>query len=101
MPLRFNPESDPKEPDDDSKVDVSKRYDVYCSQHGAGGLVVHRNVRFRRARTLLGMGGHMDVISQVIELEQANGQSVFISRHGIVRFCEHGTDVSVEVVPTK
>lgn len=99
MPSRFDPESDPKQPEDDTKVDVSKRYDIYCSHYGTGVLVVYRNVRFRRARTLLGRGGHMDVISQVIELEQANGQTVFISRHGIIRFCEHGTELSVEVVP--
>jgi hypothetical protein len=101
MPSRFDPEPNPKQPEDDSRVDVSKRYDVYCSQHGSGVLAVYRNVRFRRARTLLGMGGHLDVISQVIELEQANGQTVFISRHGIVRFCEHGTELLVELVPIK
>jgi hypothetical protein len=101
MPSRFDPEPDPKNPPDESKVDTSKRYDIYCMQHGAGGLVVYRDVRFVRARTLLGSGGHMDVVAQVIELEQANGQSVFISRHGIVRFCEHGADVTVEIIPPK
>lgn len=101
MPSRFDPEPDPKHPEDDSKVDVTKRYDVYCVQHGAGGIVVYRNVRFLRARTLLGSGSHMDVVSQVIELEQPNGQTVFISRHGIVRFCEHGTELSIEIIPPK
>ena len=101
MPSRFNPEPNPKSPEDDGKVDITKRYDIYCSQHATGDLVVYRNVRFRRARTLLGTGGHMDVISQVIELEQANGQAVFISRHGIVRFCEHGTELTVGIAPQK
>jgi hypothetical protein len=97
MSMRFDP--DPKQPSDDAKVDVSKRYDVYCSQHATGGLVVYRNVRFVRARSLLGAGGHMDVLSQVIELEQSNGQTVFISRHGILRFCEHGTELLLEILP--
>ena len=42
MPSRFDPDPDPKNPPDESKVDISKRYDVYCMQHGAGGLVVYR-----------------------------------------------------------
>jgi hypothetical protein len=103
MPSRFDPEPDPsnpKQPEDESQVDVNRRYDVYCVEHGLR-TVVYRNVRFVRARTLLGMGGHLDIVTQVIELEQPNGQSVFIGRHGIVRFCEHGTDLSVEVVDSK
>lgn len=101
MPSRFDPEPNPKPAEDDSKVDTTKRYDVYCTQYGAPGLIVYRNVRFVRSRTLLGSGGHMDIVSQVIELEQANGQTVFISRHGIARFCEPGTDLSVEALPSK
>jgi len=62
---------------------------------------VYRNVRFRGARRLLGGDDPMGVLSEVIELEQANGQTVFISRHGIVRFCEHGTDLSVETLPPR
>jgi len=100
MSFRFNPEPDPKQSGDDSKVDVTKRYDVYCSQHATAGSVVYRNVRFVRARSLLGAGGHMDVLSQVIELEQANGQTVFIGRHGILRFCEHGTELLMEIIPS-
>ena len=42
----------------------------------------------------------MDVLSQVIELEQANGQTVFIGRHGILRFCEHGTELLMEIIPS-
>jgi hypothetical protein len=101
MPSRFDPEPNPSQPEDDSKVDLSKRYDIYCMHHGAGGLVVYRNVRFVRARSLFGTGGQMDVVSQVFELEQANGQSFFLGRHGIVRFCEHGTEVSCEVIPPR
>jgi hypothetical protein len=99
MPSRFEPDPNPRPSQDDNKVDITKRYDVYCVQHSIG-VIVYRNVLFRRTRTLLGRGDHMDVISQVLELEQANGQTLFISRHGIVRFCEHGTEVSIEVLPT-
>ena len=100
MPLRFDPDPNPEQPHEESKVDLSKRYDVYCMRYG-NAMEVYRNVRFRRARSLLGKGDHFDMLAQVIELEQANGQSVFITRHGIIRFCEHGTELSVEVLPAQ
>jgi hypothetical protein len=35
-------------------------------------------------------------IDDMLELQQPNGQIVFIARFGITMICEHGTDVSVE-----
>jgi hypothetical protein len=100
MPSRFDPEPDPNPSQKADVVDITKRYDVYCAEQGVR-TVVYRNVLFRGVRTLFGNGKPYDIVSQVIELEQPNGQSVFISRHGLVRFCEHGTDLAVEVVNPK
>ncbi len=92
---------DPKQPGGGSaKVDTSKRYDVYCVEHGLR-TVVHRNVLFKGTRSLFGRDDRFDVISQFIELEQPNGQVVFVGRHGIIRFCEHGAEPAVEVIPTR
>jgi hypothetical protein len=100
MPSRFDPEPDPNPPKNDNVVDTTRRYDVYCVEHGLR-TVVYRNVLFRGVRRLFGSDKPYDIVSQVIELEQPNGQSVFINRHGIVRFCEHGTELVVEVVTSK
>jgi hypothetical protein len=100
MPSRFDPEPEPNPSAKDNLVDTTKRYDVYCAEHGLR-TVVYRNVLFRGVRTLFGSGRPYDIVSQMVELEQPNGQSVFISRHGLVRFCEHGTDLAVEVVNSK
>src|SRR5437870_1751867 len=94
MPPRFDPEPDPKSA---NTVDTTKRYDVYYSEH-ALRTVVYRNVLFRGIRTLFSNGTSYDILSQMLELEQSNGQSVFVSRAGLIRFCEHGTDLSVETV---
>jgi hypothetical protein len=101
MPSRFDLPQQPKEPDPaDAKVDTTKRYDVYCIEHGLR-TVVHRNVLFKSMRSLFGTGDHFDIISQFIELEQPDGQTVFIGRHGLLRFCEHGTEPAIEVVSSK
>jgi hypothetical protein len=101
MPSRFDMPEDPKQPGGGSaKVDITKRYDVYCVEHGLR-TVVHRNVLFKGTRSLFGRDDRFDVLSQFIELEQPNGQVVFVGRHGIVRFCEHGAEPAVEVIPTR
>jgi len=38
--------------------------------------------------------------SEFVELEQSNGQSIFISRGGIFRICAPGTTVVAEIVTT-
>jgi hypothetical protein len=87
---------DPKQPDPESKVDITKRYDVYCARHNQE-TVVYRNVLFKGGKTLFSTG-QFDVISQFLELEHANGERVFISRHGITGFCEHGKTLGAEVI---
>jgi ATP-dependent Clp protease ATP-binding subunit ClpA len=76
-------------------VDVSKRYDVYCRE--GDQQVVYRNALFRGVKQLLPQTEY-DVWSDYIELEQAAGGSIFISRSSIVKFCEHGTAPTSEAV---
>jgi hypothetical protein len=68
---------DPKQPEQESKVDITKRYDVYCTRYPQG-MHVYRNVLFKGTRTLFGTG-QFDVMSQFLELEHPNGEQVFIS----------------------
>ena len=60
-------------------------------------MVVYRNVRFVGWKNLPGVG--MMEFSQFLELEQANGHAVFIARLGILRICEHGTELLIEKPP--
>ena len=68
-------------------VDVSKRYDVYCPERDQQ--IVYRNVLFKGIRTLFPKT-ESDVFSEYLELEQADGQTIFIARSSIRKFCEHG-----------
>ena len=69
-------------------VDTSKRYDVYCTDRSQG-LTVYRNVRFKGVRHLFQKSAY-DTLSGFVELEQENGQSVFVSRSSIIKFTEPG-----------
>ncbi len=85
----------PSEPE--PQIDTSKRYDVYCTEPGQK-IVVYRNARFKSAGSLLSAPGVRTGYSQFIELEQANGQTIFVSRQAIFRFCEPGTEALAEQV---
>lgn len=78
-------------------VDTSKRYDVYCSER-SHKVVVYRNALFKGRTKLLSSGEH-DFGTEFLELEQSNGQIVFVSKYSVVRFCEHGTDIVGEIIP--
>jgi ATP-dependent Clp protease ATP-binding subunit ClpA len=73
----------PREP-----VDTSKRYDVYCREQNEQ--VVYRNALFKRVKTLF-REREYDMLSEYLELEQADGQRIFIARTSVVKFCEHGS----------
>lgn len=68
-------------------VDISKRYDVYCRE--GDHQVVYRNALFKGAKTLFPRG-EFDPFSEYMELEQADGQTIFVSRSSVIKFCEHG-----------
>ena len=93
MPSRFDPIPDPESPTPDEKrVDTNKRYDVYCSQW-QHRIVLFRNVLFKRVARL-----HGKHFPEYIELEQANGQTVFVSSTSVIMFCEPGSEPSFEKV---
>ena len=80
-------------------LDVSKRYDVYCTERG-GEVVVYRNARFKGIKSLL-QKERFDVYSEFMELEQNDGQIIFLGRHSIIKFCEHGVTPGSESVSGK
>jgi hypothetical protein len=67
-------------------IDLSKRYDVFCREGDRE--VVCRNVRFKNVRTLLKQRED-DSLCEYVELEQENGQIMFVARWHLTRFCEH------------
>jgi len=69
-------------------VDLGKRYDVYCSDWSQG-VTVYSNVRFKGIKHLFPKSQY-DTLSTYVELEQSNGQTLFVSRSSIIKFCEHG-----------
>jgi len=76
-------------------IDISKRYDLYCSRHNE--VIVYRNVLFKGVKSIL-PGARHDIGNSFVELEQANGEIIFITRMQIVTFCEHGTNLSFETL---
>jgi len=95
---RTNPAPDPLGPEAHDPVDASKRYDVYCSERGQQ-VVVYRNAKFKGIRSLYARH-KVDSLSAFVELEQSNGQPVFVHRQSIIRFCEPGTALTAEAVPS-
>jgi hypothetical protein len=91
----LSPSSKPPEPE--PQIDVLKRYDVYCVEPSRD-VVVYRNALFKGSAALLPHAGGRIHFPDYVELEQANGQSIFIPRSSIVRFCEPGTILVGEVV---
>jgi len=75
-------------------VDLTRRYDVYCVERNEI-LIVHRNVRFRSARSLIPQNDS-EQTPDFVELEQADGQSFFIAKSAIVRFCAPGAKLDFE-----
>ena len=76
-------------------VDLSRRYDVYCIQHGER--VVYRNVLFKACKGLFARDG-ADGSSLYLELEQSDGKAIFIAKHSVFKFCDPGAAASGEPV---
>jgi ATP-dependent Clp protease ATP-binding subunit ClpA len=74
-------------------VDIGKRYDVYCVEHEK--IVIHRNVGFKATQSLLPRSEE-DRAADFVELEQADGQCVFVSKSSIIRFCAPGVKPEIE-----
>jgi ATP-dependent Clp protease ATP-binding subunit ClpA len=88
-------ETKPQPPQPDA-IDISKRYDVFCTEENQ--VVVYRNILIRGRRSLLKQRDY-EAFSEFLELEQANGQVVFVARRSVIKFCEHGQTPSPEIVP--
>jgi ATP-dependent Clp protease ATP-binding subunit ClpA len=77
-------------------VDVSKRYDVYCTERDRE-VVVYRNALFKGTKVLFPKDRY-DTLSQFVELEQADGQTIFVARYSVFKFCEHGVTPNPETI---
>jgi hypothetical protein len=78
-------------------IDTARRYDIYCTEAGRG-TVVYRSARFKAMKHLF-QRSPTDPQSGFVELEQSDGQTVFVSRSSIVRFCAPGATPGSESVP--
>jgi hypothetical protein len=79
-------------------VDTSKRYDVYCREGDQEA--VYRNTLFKGVKTLFSQTEY-DIFSAYMELEQADGQMIFVQRSSVIKFCEHGITPASETVSAK
>ena len=77
-------------------VDLSKRYDIYCTDYSLG-VTVHSNVRIKGVKHLFPKSQY-DALSGFVELEQGDGGTIFLGRHSIIKFCEHGATPDSESV---
>ncbi len=80
-------------------IDTSKRYDIYCSDWNQQ-LVVYRNALFKGRSRLLSAREH-DFGSEFLEVEQSNGQTVYLSLHAVRKFCQHGVEIIPEIIPPR
>jgi len=78
-------------------VDTSKRYDIYCWERDRR-VMVFRKALFKCRRKLLSTREH-DIGGEYLEVEQSNGHTVFLSLHSVIRFCEHGAEMTGEILP--
>ena len=70
-------------------VDAGKIYDVYCQEKGEE-LIVYSGVRFKGIRTLFPSDELAGLSAEFVELEKADGKTIFISSSSIVKFHEPG-----------
>jgi hypothetical protein len=92
MPSRF-------EPIPVDEIDLENPYDIYVSEASPQRIVVYRKAFFRGLKDLLRRQQH-DFAADFVEIGQANGQSVFVRRSSIVKFCKPGTEL-IEQIPPK
>ena len=98
--IHMTPNPPPSLPEQGPQIDTSQRYDVYCHEP-VRGVVVYRNALFKGTSLLLPSTGGRVVHQDFLELEQANGQTIFLTRHSIFRFCAPGTSIVAEAVTQK
>jgi ATP-dependent Clp protease ATP-binding subunit ClpA len=74
-------------------IDITKRYDVYCSERNQE--VVYRNTLFKGRKKLF-QNSQNDSFSEFVELEQEDGQTIFVAKAAVMKFCEHGVTPASE-----
>jgi ATP-dependent Clp protease ATP-binding subunit ClpA len=94
MPPEPTGEPEPKPQVD--LIDTSKRYDVYCTERN-NEVVVYRNALFKGRKKLFPMDREA-LFSEFLELEQPDGQTVFVARACVIKFCEPGVKPGAEPV---
>jgi ATP-dependent Clp protease ATP-binding subunit ClpA len=77
-------------------IDISKHYDLYCKEGEQD--VVYRNALLKGIKRLFKKTAY-DAFFEYVELEQANGQTIFLARSSVIKFCEHGTTPGGEIIP--
>jgi ATP-dependent Clp protease ATP-binding subunit ClpA len=73
----------------DEPIDTTKPYDIYCTVWGQG-VTIYRNTRFKGKKHLF-QNSQYDYGSVYLELELSDGQSIFVARSSVIRFCDPGT----------
>ena len=68
----------------------------FCAERNQQ-MVVYRNALFKGRSKLLSTREH-DIGAEFLELEQSNGQTVYLSRLTVVKFCEHGGEFTGEII---
>jgi hypothetical protein len=77
-------------------VDIGKRYDIYVAETPSR-IVVYRGAFFRGIK-FLEKARTYDFGSEFFEIEQANGDVVFLRRYTVIKFCDAGSKIMPEVV---
>jgi hypothetical protein len=95
--VHMTPNPPPSPSEQGPQIDTSKRYDVYCHEP-IQGVVVYRSALFKGTGLLLPSAGGRITHQDFVELEQANGQTIFLTRHSIFRFCVAGTAIVAETL---
>jgi len=95
-PNKMQPKAEPPIVQRDP-IDITKRYDVYCTEN-IDLVMVYRNAIFKGTKELL-QKGRRDVLAEFLEIEQSDGQTVYVPRYSLIKFCEHGVKPNSEIFP--
>lgn len=79
-------------------VDTDKPYDIYVEE-GHKRVVVYRRAKFLGIKKLLTSGRIGEFRADFIEIELENGNTLFVRKFNVLKFCEPGSDVGGEMLP--
>lgn len=96
--LEMSQNTESSNPKADS-IDTNLRFDVFCNERNQE-IVVYRNALFKGIKKLY-ESRKFDFMSEFIELEQSDGQTIFLARSSLIKFCQHGATPNAETISTK